>query len=41
MQYTITDEKGNEVAVITSAGGKFTIELDTDNYTLKTTEKTV
>ena len=38
MEYIITDKEGNEVATITNANGNFIIELDTENYDIKTKE---
>lgn len=38
MEYIITDKDGNEVAVITQNGNTFSIELDTENYDIKTKE---
>lgn len=37
--YIIRDLEGNEVAAIMQKGSKFTIELDTENYTLESSEK--
>lgn len=34
----IRDLEGNEVAIITNKGGKFIVELDTENYTINSVE---